>query len=56
MSGLIQSFITCVIRTDNALLNGSTSYGTNKAHLLGTQVIMLMFTDEHYVMQHAQLM
>jgi hypothetical protein len=32
-SGLIRSCITCVIRTDKALLNGSTSHGTNIRHI-----------------------
>jgi hypothetical protein len=31
-SGLIQSFITCVTRTDEALLNGPTSYDKNTSH------------------------
>jgi hypothetical protein len=32
-SGLIQSCITCVIRTDKALLNGPTSHGRNIRHI-----------------------
>jgi hypothetical protein len=33
MSGLIRSCITCVIRTDDALLNGPTSYDRNISHI-----------------------
>jgi hypothetical protein len=33
-SGLIRSCITCVIRTDKVLLNGSTSHDTNIRHIL----------------------
>jgi hypothetical protein len=33
MSGLIRSYITCVIRTDKALLNGSTSHDRNIRHI-----------------------
>jgi hypothetical protein len=32
-SGLIRSFITCVIRTNKALLNGPTSHGRNIRHI-----------------------
>jgi hypothetical protein len=32
-SGLIRSCITCVIRTDKALLNGQTSHGRNIRHI-----------------------
>jgi hypothetical protein len=32
-SGLIQSCITCVTRTDKALLNGPTSHGKNIRHI-----------------------
>jgi hypothetical protein len=33
MSGLIRIYITCVTRTDKALLNGPTSYGRNISHI-----------------------
>jgi hypothetical protein len=32
MSGLIQSFIICITKTDKALLNGLTSHGRNTRH------------------------
>jgi hypothetical protein len=32
MSGLIQSFITCVTKTSKTLLNGPTSHGRNTRH------------------------
>jgi hypothetical protein len=38
-SGLIRSCITCVTRTDKALLNGQTSHGRNIRHIFKSKVL-----------------
>jgi hypothetical protein len=51
MSGLIRSFITCVTRIAEALMNGPTSHGReHNAHILWIQDIMLISTEEYYAM------
>jgi hypothetical protein len=55
MSWFIQSFITCVNRTVETMLNRPTSHSRNTRHtFLEPKVYILMSTEEYYVMQHAQ--
>jgi hypothetical protein len=54
MSELIRNFITYVTRTGEVMLSTNFTCQEHKAHILQTQDIMLISTDEYYVMQHVQ--